>query len=72
MQQSIQQTYRHLQQHIVRQQLVRQEAASQTAAQDTHSAGRIHARGMAWEMGGVLALFVAAIAAGVLAQAHLG
>ncbi len=72
MQQAIQQTYRHLvQQHIVRQQLTQQEAP-RTAGRDADAEKRAHARGMAWEMGGVLALFAAATAAGILAQAHLG
>ena len=73
MQQIIQQTYRHIvQQHIVRQQLVQREAAPRTVVSDAEAEARAQMQGIAWEMGGILALFAAAVASGVLAQAHLG
>ncbi len=73
MQQVIQQAYRHIvQQHIVRQHLIQREASPWTASQEIQNEDRAHGQGMAWEMGGVLALLTAAVASGVLAQAHLG
>ena len=73
MRQSIQQTYQHVvQQHIVRQHITQRKEFLPTRLQDTHSEDQTRRRGMAWEMGCVLALIAAAIASGVLAQAHLG
>ncbi len=78
MQQSIQQTYRHIvqqhivRQHIVRQQLVQWEVFPHAESQEIPHEGQAHRQGVAWETGGVLALLAAAAASGVLAQAHLG
>ena len=73
MRQSIQQTYRHaVQEHIVQEHITQRKEFLPTPFQDTHSEERTHRQGIAWETGGVLALIAAAIASGILAQAHLG
>ena len=73
MRQNIQQTYRHVvQQHIVQAHIARREQFSAEVDQDSRSEARAHRQGVAWEVGGVLALFAAAVASGVLAQIHLG
>ena len=78
MRQNIQQTYRHvIQQHIVQAHIVRAHIAGREqfpapARQDARSQERTHKQGVAWEVGGILALFAAAAALGILAQIHLG
>lgn len=78
MRQNIQQTYRHVvqqhivQQHIVQAHIARREQFPAEADRDARSEERTHKQGVAWEVGGVLALFAAAAASGILAQIHLG
>ncbi len=73
MRQNIQQTYRHVvQQHIVRQHITRREEFPPKALQNSRPEEQTHIQGVAWEVGGVLALIAAAVASGILAQAHLG
>ena len=73
MRQNIQQTYRHVvQQHIVRAHIARREQFPTETDQDALPEERTHRQGVAWEVGGVLALFAAAVASGILAQIHLG
>lgn len=73
MRQNIQRTYRHvIQQHIVQTDIARREQSPTEVGQDARFEERTHKQGVAWEVGGVLALFAAAAASGILAQIHLG
>ena len=68
MNQSTQQTYR----RIIQQHSVQQEVSLQKTHQDASLYKKAHTQSVVWEIGGIVALFSAAIACGVLAQFHLG